>query len=185
MQPTRVLEARIIIACWQWISPSQTENIKLKYEPKPQTSKKIVCKCFTLSYNCNRLNNYTNQCIFFRQKKFTILCPLHMSYLDGDPGEKSGKWKVAILKMAPCHPFCAPHSAANCTRLLCCVERSKFGFNVDVICELVPISISHSIYRPQTKFGEGNVFTDVCLFTGGRGRFPKSVCKTILRNKNI
>ena len=49
-------------------------------------------------------------------------CSEHRSW------RKVGKWKVTVWSRAPCHPFCAPHSTADCTRLLCYVERLEFGF---------------------------------------------------------
>ena len=132
MQPTRVLEERIIITCWQWILPSQTENIKSKYAAKPQTAK-IMCKCFILSYNYNRQNIYTNQCVFSDKKIYSFMSVTHI--LPGRSEHRSwrkvGKWKVDMLRGAPCHPFCAPNSTADCTRLLC--GAVWYGFQVDVI----------------------------------------------------
>ena len=45
------------------------------------------------------------------------------------------------------------------------------GRQLDYVYKYSLRNILHHInlYRPQKKFGEGNVFTGVCLFTWGRG----------------
>ena len=47
---------------------------------RSQTAKKIVCKRFTLSYNCNRSNNYTNQCIFSDKTSQFYVCYVYLTW---------------------------------------------------------------------------------------------------------
>ena len=55
------------------------------------------------------------------------------------------------------HTFCWQQRNIACTKLL---------------CKFIVSSRSDDYYRPQTKLREGNVFTLICLFTGGVSSSP-------------
>ena len=46
---------------------------------------------------------------------------------------------------------------------------------------LTPALVSVDIYRPHTKYGQDNVFTGVCLFTGGGSVSRKPQYKDVYR----